>query len=107
MLRLLLLAVLALAACAGPRSLGGPPGVDGDAEGAPPEEAADDDAPLHDCTGFAEAEEARRLAHTGPCPFCPCACSAERGVFCAPCVECPGEQPEPPALPAPAPPRPR
>ena len=51
--------------------------------------------PYPNCEGFAEAEAARRARHEGPCPFCPCACTPERGVFCAPCVACNPPGPEP------------
>jgi hypothetical protein len=51
------------------------------------------------CEGFDEAEAKRRAAHQGPCPYCPCACSPDRGVFCAPCAACvEPEMPVPPPI---------
>ena len=42
---------------------------------------------LDPCAAFAEKERARRAAHDGPCPYCPCACVKGK-VICAPCARC-------------------
>ena len=42
---------------------------------------------LSQCEAFNREEEERRRNHTGPCPYCPCACG-ERGIVCAPCMAC-------------------
>jgi hypothetical protein len=92
--RLLPLLVAASLACAQRSALP----VEAPADAAAPGPSGPDE----DCAGFAEAEARRRESHTGPCPFCPCACTPGRGTFCAPCAQC-VVQPIPPVGPPPEP----
>lgn len=86
---------LVLLACSTARPQPAAPGDDPAVEQDP--KPSNSKGPYPSCEGFAEAEAARRERHQGPCPFCPCACTPERGVFCAPCAQC--ESPPPPAPP--------
>lgn len=54
----------------------------------PPRDDERVERPRDPCAEF-NAEQARRRArHTGPCPYCPCACVRGGEITCAPCARC-------------------